>query len=156
MKIATTAAGNTIIIDLNSLKHRQKPENLSTDGEILKNLRIPRRPKWDESTSAALLQHLENSAFLNWRRELAKVEENYQDLHITPYEKNPEVWRQLWRVIEKSDIIVQIVDGRDPLFFRCEDVENYVKEIDSFKENVLLINKADLLSEAIRFFIVFS
>lgn len=116
---------------------------------------MPRRPKWDESTSAALLQQLENTAFLNWRRELAKIEENYQNLHITPYEKNPEIWRQLWRVVEKSDIVVQIVDGRDPLFFRCEDVETYVKEIDKNKENVLLINKADLLSENIRYVYIF-
>jgi large subunit GTPase 1 len=48
-----------------------------------------------------------------------KVEEENYQITITPYEKNIEVWRQLWRVIEKSDIIVQIVDGRDPLFFHC-------------------------------------
>lgn len=81
---------------------------------------------------------------------MSKIEETNYDLHITPYEKNPEVWRQLWRVIEKSDIVIQIVDGRDPLFFRCEDLEKYVKENDSIKENILLINKADLMNEDIR------
>lgn len=139
-----------VIIDLNSLKS-QLNEKLSPD-ELLKNMRIPRRPKWDGSTSAELLVQLENQSFLNWRRDLSKVEEKYYDLHLTPYEKNPEVWRQLWRVIEKSDIVVQIVDGRDPLFFRCTDLEQYVKEVDSSKENILLINKADLLSESIRYF----
>jgi large subunit GTPase 1 len=29
-------------------------------------------------------------------------------------------------VIEKSDILVQVVDGRDPLFYRCHDLEDYV------------------------------
>jgi len=27
-------------------------------------------------------------------------------LAITPFEKNIEVWRQLWRVIEKSDVLI--------------------------------------------------
>ena len=37
---------------------------------------------------------------------------------VAPFEKNLEVWRQLWRVIEKSDCLVQIVDSRNPLLFR--------------------------------------
>jgi large subunit GTPase 1 len=41
---------------------------------------------------------------------------------------------------------VQIVDARNPLFFRSKDLEKYVKEIDEKKKNLLLINKADLLS----------
>ncbi|KAK2119668.1 large subunit GTPase 1 [Saguinus oedipus] len=49
-----------------------------------------------------------------------------------------------WRVIERSDIAVQIVDARNPLLFRCEDLECYVKEIDANKENIILINRADL------------
>jgi hypothetical protein len=44
-----------------------------------------------------------------WRRELAKLEEELLiDRTMTPFEKNIEVWRQLWRVIEKSDIVVQV------------------------------------------------
>lgn len=41
---------------------------------------------------------------------------------------------------------MQIVDARNPLLFRCEDLECYVKEVDASKENVILINKADLLT----------
>ena len=29
-------------------------------------------------------------------------------------------WRQLWRVVERSDLVIQIVDCRHPLLFRCE------------------------------------
>jgi large subunit GTPase 1 len=73
---------------------------------------------------------------------------------------------QLWRVAEKrfapiylnflvrqilflSDIIVQIVDARNPLLFRCEDLESYVRElsVDNKKINVILVNKADLLTD---------
>ena len=47
--------------------------------------------------------------------------------------------------------MVQIVDARNPLLFRCEDLENYVKEVNKNKVNVLLINKADFLTQAQRY-----
>ena len=58
-----------------------------------------------------------------------------------------EFWRQLWRVIERSDLIIQIVDSRHPLLFRSEDLDKYVKEVSSLKNNLVLINKADFLTE---------
>lgn len=108
-------------------------------------LTVPRRPKWDESTTREDLDALERESFLNWRRGLAELQEN-NDLLLTPFERNLEVWRQLWRVIERSDLIVQIVDARNPLMFRSEDLENYVKDVDPRKENLLLINKADMMT----------
>ncbi|KAJ5006699.1 Large subunit GTPase 1 [Colletotrichum sp. SAR 10_99] len=108
-------------------------------------LTVPRRPKWDASTTPEELDRAERDSFLNWRRGLAELQEN-NDLLMTPFERNLEVWRQLWRVIERSDLVVQIVDARNPLMFRSEDLEQYVKEIDTKKENLLLINKADMLT----------
>mgnify|MGYP002846834225 CR=1 FL=1 len=66
---------------------------------------------------------------------------------LTPFEKNLEVWRQLWRVLERSQLVVQIVDARNPLLFRCIDLERYVAELCQVKEkrSLLLVNKADLL-----------
>ncbi|KAJ7397207.1 Large subunit GTPase 1 like protein [Pitangus sulphuratus] len=104
------------------------------------------RPCWDRTTSAEDLKQAERESFLEWRRQLAHLEEE-KKLILTPFERNLEFWRQLWRVIERSDIVVQIVDARNPLLFRCQDLESYVKEVSNDKENMILINKADLLSE---------
>jgi large subunit GTPase 1 len=41
---------------------------------------------------------------------------------------------------------VQIVDARNPLLFRTEDLERYVLEVDPEKRNLLLVNKADLMT----------
>jgi large subunit GTPase 1 len=50
-------------------------------------------------------------------------------------------------VIERSDLVVQIVDARNPLLYRCADLEKYVKEVDGGKKrNLLLINKADMMT----------
>ncbi|KAL3465814.1 hypothetical protein BJX64DRAFT_251911 [Aspergillus heterothallicus] len=109
-------------------------------------LTVPRRPQWDQSTTRNELDAMERESFMDWRRGLAELQEN-NDLLMTPFERNLEVWRQLWRVIERSDIVVQIVDARNPLLFRSEDLELYVKEIDPKKRNLLLVNKADMLTE---------
>lgn len=109
-------------------------------------LTVPRRPKWDERTTPQQLDNMERESFLEWRRGLAELQEN-QDLLMTPFERNLEVWRQLWRVIERSDLIVQIVDARNPLMFRSADLERYVKEVDPKKRNLVLVNKADMMTQ---------
>ncbi|KAK7579639.1 hypothetical protein V9T40_000268 [Parthenolecanium corni] len=113
-------------------------------------LKIPRRPKWDSNTTAEELQSKEKESFLTWRRNLALFQEE-TNLTLTPYEKNLDFWRQLWRVVERSDVLVQIVDARNPLMFRCEDLERYVLEVDENKLNLILCNKADFLTPRQRY-----
>jgi hypothetical protein len=109
-------------------------------------LGIPRKPQWTQQTTREQLGLMERESFLAWRRNLAKLQENEQ-LVLTPYERNLEFWQQLWRVVEMSHVVVQIVDARNPLLFRCEDLEKYVKEQNPSKINILLLNKADHLTE---------
>ena len=108
-------------------------------------LTVPRRPPWDEHTTHLDLDQREKATFIEWRRGLAEMQES-DDLLMTPFERNLEVWRQLWRVIERSDLVVQIVDARNPLLFRSEDLEKYVKEVGQRKNNLLLVNKADMMT----------
>ncbi|KAF1823047.1 P-loop containing nucleoside triphosphate hydrolase protein [Dissoconium aciculare CBS 342.82] len=109
-------------------------------------LTVPRRPAWDKDTTPRELDERERQSLLDWRRGLAELQE-VDDLLMTPFERNLEVWRQLWRVIERSDLVVQIVDARNPLLYRCEDLEKYVKEVDGGKKrNLLLVNKADMMT----------
>eukprot|EP00949_MAST-11_sp_MAST-11-sp1_P003405 g3405.t1 len=115
-----------------------------------RNLGIPRRPPWTKEMSREELQGAERNSFLEWRRGIAKLEEENQHLAVTPFEKNLNFWRQLWRTMERSDVVVQIVDARNPLLFRCPDVDAYAKELSECKENLLVVNKADLLSAEMR------
>lgn len=110
-------------------------------------LRVPRRPAWDASTTAAELNRREKESFLNWRRDLAMLEEASENLEVTPFEKNLEVWRQLWHVRERSDVVVQIVDARNPLFYRSKDLDAYAREGEAPRRTVLVVNKSDFLSD---------
>ncbi|CUM62600.1 uncharacterized protein PRCAT00000152001 [Priceomyces carsonii] len=143
--------GNTTIADQDGLLSTEERSQLRKKHEMFENrLTIPRRPKWTKDQSKIQIERQENLAFLDWRRDLASLTEN-NDLLLTPFERNLEVWRQLWRVVERCDLIVQIVDARNPLLFRSVDLVNYVNELsdpedNKAKENLLLVNKADLLT----------
>lgn len=108
-------------------------------------LRIPRRPQWEKGMSKEALALAERESFVEWRRTLAQLQE-LENVLMTPFERNIEFWRQLWRVVERSDLVVQIVDSRNPLLFRCPDVDTYTKEVNDRKGSLLLLNKADLLT----------
>ncbi|TPX37708.1 hypothetical protein SmJEL517_g00537 [Synchytrium microbalum] len=131
------------------LSPEKEAETLNLHAQKRDRLTVPRRPEWDETTTGEELQEAERNSFLEWRRGLAQLEED-EGMLLTPYERNLEVWRQLWRVIERSDLVVQIVDARNPLFFRSTDLEKYVKEGDPRRINLLLVNKADMLTESQR------
>ncbi|KAI9488435.1 hypothetical protein BDB00DRAFT_848046 [Zychaea mexicana] len=128
------------------LTEEEEKNTIAKHIENIDKLTVPRRPHWDKSMTADQLHRSERESFLEWRRGMAQLEED-EGLLLTPYEKNLEVWRQLWRVIERSQLVVQIVDARNPLLFRSADLEKSVKEVDPNKNNLLLINKADFLTE---------
>lgn len=128
-----------------------KAEDDMTDWfKLNEKLAIPRRPKWEYDTNPEELQAREKADFLEWRRGLVKAEE-MNKVTMTPYEKNLDVWRQLWRVLEKSDIVLQILDSRNPQSFRCPDLERQIASMKNAfgkkKKMILLLNKADLLTD---------
>ena len=92
----------------------------------MKFMKIPRKPDWFQKSSE-IQKKDETNSFLNWRAKLAELDDKLRG-SLTPYEKNLEVWRQLWFVVDRSDILVQVVDARDPEFFRCDDLVKYVQE----------------------------
>ncbi|XWS73816.1 hypothetical protein CRYUN_Cryun02cG0161800 [Craigia yunnanensis] len=145
---------NLIKLDMNSSTSDMRPEERreqqkKEEALHASSLQVPRRPPWNAVMSVEELDANEKQAFLVWRRSLARLEEN-EKLVLTPFEKNLDIWRQLWRVLERSDLLVMVVDARDPLFYRCPDLEAYAREIDENKRTLLLVNKADLLPVSIK------
>ncbi|KAJ4485937.1 P-loop containing nucleoside triphosphate hydrolase protein [Lentinula aciculospora] len=137
------------------LSEIEEKKTLKKHNENKERLRVPRRPPWTKTMTPVELEQQEKAAFLDWRRGLAVLQEE-ENFLLTPFERNLEVWRQLWRVLERSHLIVQIVDARNPLRFRCEDLEDYVMDVEGpegekdtgrgVRRSLLLINKADLLT----------
>ncbi|KAF9225269.1 NGP1NT-domain-containing protein [Gyrodon lividus] len=55
------------------------------------------------------------------------------------------IYGELYKVIDSSDVILHILDARDPLGTICESVLEYLKKEKAHKQVVLVINKCDLV-----------
>ncbi|KZS93189.1 NGP1NT-domain-containing protein [Sistotremastrum niveocremeum HHB9708] len=55
------------------------------------------------------------------------------------------IYGELYKVIDSSDVILHILDARDPLGTICTSVLEYIKKEKSHKQVVLIINKCDLV-----------
>lgn len=55
------------------------------------------------------------------------------------------IWNELYKVIDSSDVVIHVLDARDPLGTRCESVEKYIKLECSHKHLIYVLNKCDLV-----------
>lgn len=55
------------------------------------------------------------------------------------------IWNELYKVIDSSDVILQILDARDPLGTRSPPVEKYLKTEKAHKHLIFILNKVDLV-----------
>ncbi|XP_058211058.1 nuclear/nucleolar GTPase 2 isoform X1 [Rhododendron vialii] len=65
----------------------------------------------------------------------------------TMFEKgqSKRIWGELYKVIDSSDVVVQVLDARDPQGTRCYHLEKHLKEHCTHKHMILLLNKCDLV-----------
>ncbi|XP_032520502.2 large subunit GTPase 1 homolog [Danaus plexippus] len=122
-------------------------ELVTSQPEFDEPLTVPRRPPWKPGITAEEQITRERDAFLEWRRHLNELQTKL-GAAVTPYERNLELWKQLWRTLEKSDVVLILLDARNPLLFRCLDLEKYASEQNC--KCILLLNKADLTTEYTR------
>lgn len=55
------------------------------------------------------------------------------------------IWGELHKVLDSSDVVVEVLDARDPLGTRAWHVEKHLKKNAPHKHVILLLNKADLV-----------
>lgn len=55
------------------------------------------------------------------------------------------IWNELYKVIDSSDVILQILDARDPMGTRSPQVEKYLKADKAHKHLIFVLNKVDLV-----------
>jgi len=54
-------------------------------------------------------------------------------------------YKEFKKVVEESDVVIQVLDARDPLGCRCPQLEELILESGKSKKLVLLLNKIDLV-----------
>ena len=105
---------------------------------------MPARPKWDYELKRGKLHSRERKAFVRW---IASVKQRLITSgtgYAPAFEQNIEVWRQLWRVLERADVAVLVVDARHPLLHTPPALYAHVARR-LRKPLVLVLNKVDAI-----------
>ncbi|XP_078103941.1 guanine nucleotide-binding protein-like 3-like protein [Sander vitreus] len=98
------------------------------------------------------LQSFQND-ILQRQREFEQKETEMQSLEKNVNFENENsrkaYYREFKKVVEASDVILEVLDARDPLGCRCPQVEQAVIQSGMNKKIVLILNKIDLVSKEI-------
>jgi len=55
------------------------------------------------------------------------------------------IWNELYKVIDSSDVVLQVLDARDPLGTRSPHIENFLRTEKPHKHLIFILNKVDLV-----------
>ncbi|KAJ3928850.1 MAG: P-loop containing nucleoside triphosphate hydrolase protein [Lentinula lateritia] len=136
------------------------PQSYEQSSEF-ETLTCPRRPKWRYDMSKKEVESNEEGLFKKWLQDTDSALERWRlgkkrsDDHLddaererepaivrssSSFERNLEVWRQLWRVTEISQIILVLVDSRCPLLHFPPSLARYL----SNHKVILVLTKVDI------------
>lgn len=118
-------------------------EDLEVGDDYFNDYDMPIRPDWDYNMSKDQLEANENRYFFKYITAMEK--KHYDDMKPLSYcELNLETWRQLWRVLELSDIVLIICDARFPTLSFPPSLHEYVTRVLQ-KDMIIVLNKVDLV-----------
>ncbi|KAG5298135.1 nucleolar GTP-binding protein [Histoplasma ohiense] len=55
------------------------------------------------------------------------------------------IWNELYKVIDSSDVVIHVLDARDPEGTRCRSIEKHIREEAPHKHLIFVLNKCDLV-----------
>jgi len=108
---------------------------------------FPERPEWKEGWSKERLEMGEQRYFREYVNQKLKNDDDDDDddseKNVSYFELNLETWRQFWRVIEMSDILLLILDIRYATATFPPSLYEYI--VKKQKSLILVLNKIDLI-----------
>ncbi|CRH03913.1 GTPase, putative [Plasmodium relictum] len=79
----------------------------------------------------------------------SEVEKKYSNDQLLKIGQSKRIWNELYKVVDSSDIILEVLDARDPIGTRCKKLEESLKKDRPHKHIILIINKIDLIPTSV-------
>lgn len=115
---------------------RKRPNLKITDYESLVDIATQKQAIYNEDDDVKLESQIE-------KKHLEFRDERRDPLLRAGQSKR--IYNELFKVIDSSDVVLQVVDVRDPMGTRSAYLENYLKKEKPFKHLVIILNKCDLV-----------
>jgi ribosome biogenesis GTPase A len=137
------------------------------------SLTCPKRPKWRFDMEKKEVERNEEGLFIKWLAETDAIIERWRappqppsesadddnsedgekpeppiEKAPTYFERNLEVWRQLWRVIESSEILLVLLDCRCPPVHYPQSFHTYLRALKPPRKIILALTKVDVAGQA--------
>lgn len=132
------------------------PNSLPFKDEILREAEQRKQRARDLKEAQKESRHklqMQNRAVEDLAVEATKKEKNFKESDNKVEEcaksestKFKSYYKEFKKVVESADVILEVLDARDPLGSRCPQVEQHV--IESGKKLVLVLNKIDLIPKS--------
>ncbi|OAG30045.1 nuclear GTP-binding protein [Nematocida sp. ERTm5] len=96
--------------------------------------------------SVQSIDELAKKAKISTDTSVAEKEKEMSDTKDKIYQKGQSrrIWAELYKVLDSSDVVIHILDARDPLGTECTNIKRYMNE-HKHKHLIYLLNKVDLL-----------
>ncbi|XP_060109100.1 guanine nucleotide-binding protein-like 3-like protein [Heteronotia binoei] len=137
---------------LSHFKEHVKKEAVQKQKRVMELQERQRTARQKAKNRFRNLEGLQNDA-LRRQRDFERKETDLKELaKHTLLEKDSSCkayYREFRKVIEAADVILEVLDARDPQGCRCPQVEQAVLEAGAHKRLVLVLNKIDLVSKEI-------
>lgn len=111
------------------------------------NLNLAAGASADMDSFAAAVDEREESYEESKDRNV-KTELDYRSLVLDPiFEKgqSKRIWSELYKVVDSSDVLIQVLDVRDPMGTRSRQIEQHLKKDRKHKHLIFVLNKCDLV-----------
>jgi nuclear GTP-binding protein len=80
-----------------------------------------------------------NTNLVNERKQIKHITNKLDKGH------SERIWKELFKVIDLSDLIVEVLDARNPSGTRSHYIEQYIKKQSPNKHLIIVLNKCDLV-----------
>lgn len=149
------------------LKNKKLPMSLLVDSEKTRRMNLltaesfqdtfgkkskRKRPNlgdgvWDLDTLREKAESAQETYAEQKDSNIRRVQDSRELVKHAMFEKgqSKRIWGELFKVLDSSDVIVQVLDARDPMGTRCRYIEEHLRKERKHKHLIFLLNKCDLI-----------